>query len=154
MELKEQGCYIIEKPPRCFVYFLLDENDDVVYVGQTKRGLIRATEHRDDKEYSKIALLPCCETELNLTESKYIEKYQPKYNKQHGKANCSMMNARNTIREHIGNDDYSMNDLKKDVDNLNIKPFVINLKACISASDVERIIKKHNIASVMNHGSF
>lgn len=66
------------------IYFLIDTNiygaKEVVYVGQSKRGFKRILEHKD-KKFKYIAILPCDEKDLDVTEKFYIEQYRPKYNK-------------------------------------------------------------------------
>lgn len=61
-----------------FIYFLC-AGDEVVYVGQTRVGLYRPFSHRD-KEYNRVKILPCEETQLDYLEEYYIKKYKPKYN--------------------------------------------------------------------------
>ena len=45
------------------IYFLMDE-DEVVYVGQSKIGLSRPYSHKD-KKFTKIAIINCKESELD-----------------------------------------------------------------------------------------
>ena len=66
------------------IYLLIKHNTykrpEVVYVGQSKRGIKRIFEHKN-KDFSDIAIIPCEEKDLNKLEQFYIEMYRPKYNK-------------------------------------------------------------------------
>ena len=141
MRIQEENCIIVPETPESFVYMLLDDDDEVVYVGQTRRGIVRPMEHKGSKEYSKIAILPCERKRLDLMESMLIEKYAPKHNKHHGRANTSLNSARNVIREYTGNESYSLVDLKRDIAALGIEPFVLDLKVSLRASNVQKIIE-------------
>ncbi len=60
------------------IYFLIDK-DKVVYVGKTKNGLKRLTQHTK-KTFDKFGFIEYKEEELDYYEDFYIMKYQPKYN--------------------------------------------------------------------------
>lgn len=62
------------------VYFLM-RNGEIVYVGQTNKGLERAISHTKDKIFDSIGVIKCKEEELNEKETYYIAKYKPLYNK-------------------------------------------------------------------------
>lgn len=62
------------------VYFLI-RNGEIVYVGQTNKGLERAISHVKDKSFDSIGIIKCKEEELNEKETFYIAKYRPLYNK-------------------------------------------------------------------------
>lgn len=64
---------------KSFIYFLL-QGDEVVYVGQTRKGLSRPFTH-DDKIYDNIKILFCDKDNLNMLEAEFIVKYEPIYNK-------------------------------------------------------------------------
>lgn len=59
----------------------IDRKYNVVYVGQSKRGIERAFEHKD-KEFDYIKVIPCKLSQLNDMEEKYIKEYNPIYNNQ------------------------------------------------------------------------
>lgn len=59
--------------------YLLINNTEVVYVGQTKNGLKRIMQH-SDKVFNKYSFIEAPPEELNYYEDLYIMKYQPKYN--------------------------------------------------------------------------
>ena len=62
------------------IYFLVDENNEVVYIGQARNLDTRPFEHRD-KEFSKIFAIPIHRDNLSDNEFIYIVKYLPTYNK-------------------------------------------------------------------------
>lgn len=57
-----------------------EANDKVVYVGQSKRGIERIFEHKKDKQFDYIKIIPCKLSKLDETEKKYIDYYKPHYN--------------------------------------------------------------------------
>lgn len=78
------------------IYFLLDDDSEVVYVGQSTIGVIRPFQHTD-KEFSSVKIIDLdklnesrknnnkyyCQDISNIIneiERAYINKYQPKYN--------------------------------------------------------------------------
>ena len=61
------------------VYFLID-NDDVVYVGQSRSLASRIETHQKNKIFNRSVYLPCPEENLNDVESSLIRKLRPKYN--------------------------------------------------------------------------
>jgi len=63
-----------------YIYFLLKDNQ-VVYVGQTKKGVKRIFEHCSDKVFDSYTMIECSVSKLNETEAYYITKFNPKYNK-------------------------------------------------------------------------
>lgn len=72
----------MEKVVDPLIYFLIDVNNEVVYVGKTLHEYSRPFAHINDKVFEKITVLRCNESELDYLEDKFIMKYQPKYNKQ------------------------------------------------------------------------
>lgn len=68
---------LIEKD---IIYFLL-QDDEVVYVGQSKSGCKRPYEHLSSKQFNKIMVVNCDEKGLDRLEDFFIRKYSPKYNK-------------------------------------------------------------------------
>lgn len=61
------------------IYFLLKKNE-VVYVGQSTQGLIRAINHKEI-DFDTLYYIKCKTDQLNMLEDEYIYKYLPKYNK-------------------------------------------------------------------------
>lgn len=68
----------------CGIYFLYHKNE-LVYVGQSTNCISRILAHeRDsDKEFDVYEIAECKESDLNILELFYIEKYSPKYNVNH-----------------------------------------------------------------------
>lgn len=111
----------LPKYQESFIYFLINDGE-VVYVGQTRNGLSRPLSHRD-KAFNEIKILYCSPEELDFWEDKYIQKYNPLYNK---KSNYTMrwtlLRVRNYIREQLGLTDYTVPKLKALLDELKIVP--------------------------------
>ena len=80
MKFEEKQFTDLTDIPFVFVYFLL-QGDEVVYVGQTTRGLQRVYQHILTKNFNKIYIIEVDEEELDYQEDFYIDKYKPKYNK-------------------------------------------------------------------------
>jgi len=79
------------KSERC-VYFLIGENNNVVYVGQTHNLFQRIASHRSNKDFHKVYFLtePASAKKakskkdwLTEKEKEYIRTYLPVYNKCH-----------------------------------------------------------------------
>jgi hypothetical protein len=64
----------------CGVYFLLDDDGRVVYVGQSVFMFSRIAAHSRDKKFSRVMCISCDFAELDAMESHYINKFRPKYN--------------------------------------------------------------------------
>mgnify|MGYP003135932711 FL=1 len=71
--------------PPC-VYFLI-EGVEIVYVGQSINVSARAYQHTQDKDFSKVLYLPTVKENLDKVERFFIERLQPKYNKERFKVN-------------------------------------------------------------------
>lgn len=63
---------------KCFIYFLL-KGGEVVYVGKTSSGISIPLSH-NDKDYDTVEVIACPADMLDSEESRYIDKYKPKYN--------------------------------------------------------------------------
>lgn len=63
------------------IYFLINCNNEIVYVGKSKRGKIRISEHFNDKTFSSYTIIPVSEKKLDILENKYIMEFKPIYNK-------------------------------------------------------------------------
>ena len=61
------------------VYFLLSKGQ-VVYVGKTEKGLLRILSHCTNKVFDEIKIKKVTLSKLEEYETKYIAKYNPKYN--------------------------------------------------------------------------
>lgn len=105
------------------IYFLI-KNDEVVYVGQTKRGLARIYNH-EEKEWDSFYFVKVENQKDLLKKEKYfINKYKPIYNKelQISEKNSSFEN----IRDQINNEKI----FQKEITTYNIRKFLefINYK--------------------------
>lgn len=117
----EKDIITIPKYQNCFIYFLIDDGE-VVYVGQTKNGIIRPLSHRD-KVYDEIKIKYCAEKDLDLTEDRYIQFYKPIYNKQRNYAVVwSLLRVRDNIRKYTGISNYTIPKVKRLLAKLKIEP--------------------------------
>ena len=66
--------------PPC-VYFLL-EGIEIVYVGQSINVSARVNQHTQDKDFNKVLYMPVVKENLDKVERFFIERLQPKYNKE------------------------------------------------------------------------
>lgn len=139
MKFEENDIAItIQQYQDIFIYFLLKE-DVVVYVGQTKRGLVRPLVHKD-KEFDTIKIIYCDSKELDILEDRYITKYQPKYNKTLNHAtNYSLHRSRDKIRR-LFNNKINIPTLRKIINELNIEIYHIYDTSYIKSWDFEKIV--------------
>lgn len=132
----------IPKYQMTFIYFLL-KNGDVVYVGQTTKGIARPFAHKD-KDFDEIKIIYCEKEQLDLFEDTYIQKYKPIYNKQNNYAvRWGMLRVRNKIREITGVKNLTIPTLKKIIKPLNItiQKDIYNGNETISFDEYKEIIK-------------
>lgn len=126
-----------------FVYFLL-LNKEVVYVGQTRNGLVRPLSHKD-KVFDEIKIMYCKEKDLDLTEDLYIKKYMPYYNKNANyNMNYSLHRARNKIRSLFNDNSFNLPKLKRIIKALNIQVYMIDSKPYINVEDYKKIVEHIN----------
>ena len=120
-DIKEQSDFItIPKYKNSFIYLLLKRND-VVYVGQTKQGLIRPLSHKD-KDFDTIKIKYCDTDNLDFFEDFYIKKYKPIYNKQlNYSLNWGLKRVKNLIKEKTVYSKLTLPKLKKLLKKLNIE---------------------------------
>lgn len=139
MKFEEENISItIPNYGNIFIYFLIKDGI-VIYVGQTKHGLIRPLSHKD-KEYDTMKIIYCNEDELDILEDKYITKYKPRYNKTlNNSCNYSLNKARNKIRK-LFNNYMTITDLKEIIRKLNIEIILINGNRYIKQEDFRKII--------------
>lgn len=126
---------VINRP---IIYFLMDE-EEVVYVGQSKIGLSRPFSHRD-KQYTKLQVLECEEKDLDYLESKYIQKYKPKYNTHVGQFWFSFQRARNTVRKDTELKSFNLTDLRFLIKKMEINTEVFDNLLYLTNNDMRRII--------------
>ena len=126
--------------PTTFVYFLLKHNE-VVYVGQTKKGMSRPLVHKYDKDFDEIYIMPCDEEMLDLVESEYIVKYSPLYNKTIKSGGYYLLRrARDVVRSVCNMPDYTLRHLKSDCFDLGIAIAIIGGKMYIAHNDLQNIM--------------
>ena len=141
MVFDEKEYRVVEKLPNSFIYFLISDNtvkNEVVYVGQTKNGLLRPLSHKD-KEYNRIFVIRCKQSDLNEMETFYIRKYNPKYNRNEGRGYITFLTARNKLRKALNDNSITIRDIKEAVDYLAIKPEIVNNNVCINAKRLKDI---------------
>ena len=81
----EGGCkvrkdFYIDQLHRDCVYILYDD-DEIVYVGQSKNVYNRLNQHIKDKEFDRVRYLHCRKDRKLYWEKVLTTRYQPKYNK-------------------------------------------------------------------------
>jgi len=74
----EKKIKMLDMPLICGVYFLI-QNNEIVYVGQSKNISSRVTQHTD-KLFDSIMYIECSENKLYDIEKFYIIACNPKYN--------------------------------------------------------------------------
>lgn len=138
MKFKEWNITKILPAEKCIIYFLLD-NGNVVYVGQSKHGLQRPFSH-NDKKFTDVAYMNCEEKLLNYTETKYIRKYMPKYNKSMGNFDYSMYRIRKFIRENTLFKDITVTDIKKIIEKHGLDTYKNGNLVYVNDKDFEFIL--------------
>ena len=146
MKFKEDVYIDLTNTPMTFIYFLI-YNEDVVYVGQTTRGLTRVYSHISDKQFNKIYIIEVEEDNLDYWEDFYIFKYKPIYNKvPNWNCNFSIAKAVRKARNYVEkNYNKYPSDLrkplfKKMLNELNIKPREYNGEFYIGIEDYYMIL--------------
>jgi hypothetical protein len=129
------------------IYFLLDD-DEVVYVGQTRQGLRRPFQHFD-KKFTEVKVFSCPPQELDYWEDCYIQKYDPFYNIQSNyKIRWGLYRVRKQIRK-CKFPKYTLWDLRDVMKKLKITPKrdVHNGKETISFDEYKMIMHHLGIDS-------
>ncbi|CAN5494158.1 hypothetical protein BH09BAC4_BH09BAC4_08770 [soil metagenome] len=68
--------------PQPCIYYLINANDEVVYVGQTMSLYPRLLNHKfSGKEFVRFSFIPCDESDLDRLEQEAIARFQPELNK-------------------------------------------------------------------------
>nr|DAW58867.1 MAG TPA: UvrABC system protein C [Caudoviricetes sp.] len=121
------NCHVLYKRQLLtnYIYFLI-KNEEVVYVGQTSKGLCRIYQHLDNKVFDKVYLLKVEDkNDLNKLELFYIFKYKPLYNKSYKVANTmvSLKKVRNYLRDILKDDSLTVVDVRKILKKYDIKIF-------------------------------
>ena len=134
-------CLEFKKPKSlCLVYFLL-KGEEVVYVGQTTKGMSRPFQHALDKDFDSVKVIETEKENLDILEGCFIEKYTPKYNsKIVGKDLFkSFKSLKSIIRKNEGFENITIWDIKHAIKKLGIEPVMIDCKLYLKFSDCEKI---------------
>lgn len=126
MELDNLTTYNFHDINSPIIYFLFNK-DELVYIGQSKKGLRRIYEHTD-KEFTSIKIIPCELNNLDTLEEELIMEYCPKLNKTIKFQNYKLLSSYNSLYSFIA---------KRN----NIKIHVLNNKEFISVKDIKLIDK-------------
>lgn len=137
MKFCEKEDFSFPPLPNCMIYFLL-QGEEVVYVGQTTKGIVRPLSH-SDKQFDGIKVLFVDKEDLDETEGYFIAKYKPKYNSKIT-GYFRLITARDKIREATGIESFTVCNLRKKCDKLDIDICSLNGLSYINGHDVERII--------------
>lgn len=79
------NCHVLYKRQLLtnYIYFLI-KNEEVVYVGQTSKGISKINQHLDNKDFDIVYVLRVEDkNELNKLKKFYVSKYKPIYNKKY-----------------------------------------------------------------------
>lgn len=131
-EKKSQTIEVIKCP---LIYFLIND-EEVVYVGQTKHGLSRPFSHRD-KPFNRLEIIKCKEKELDVLENKYIIKYQPIYNTQINNG-YKLITARNKLRKML-NRNITIWDIRKIMNDKDIHKVMVGNNEYLMNEDIIKI---------------
>lgn len=113
------------------VYFLLSKGR-VVYVGKTEKGLLRILSHCANKYFDEIKIKRVALGKLDDIETKYIAKYNPKYN-------SLLTNAYSSKKiKQILKTEYGVVSLKRDID----KYITSSIKSYYTFNGTKYISKK------------
>lgn len=135
--IKSKELMIVPNIQSPIIYFLLD-NDEVVYVGQSKIGLARPYIHKD-KNFTHIAFISCEEDMLDEKETEFIKKYRPKYNKMAGNSDYSFNRAKSVIKSKTTIHNFNICDLRKLIDKFGIETYTFENSEYMEACDFEKI---------------
>lgn len=126
-----------------FVYLLLND-EEVVYVGQTTQGLKRIEQHQKEKKkiFNNYKIISCIKKDLNELENFYILKYQPKYNKKLNSVNVNENYIILRLKDEIGFNPYSIKFIEKIIDNCAYKKRKFKNKNSIKKEDADIIVNQ------------
>jgi len=119
------------------IYFLLD-GGEVVYVGQSRVGLVRPYIHKD-KIFTHVAFIDCNESDLDDKETEFIKKYNPKYNKRAGNSDYSFNRTKAVIKSQTNIHNFNIHDLRRLIDKFGIKTYTFENSEYMESCDFEKI---------------
>ena len=128
--------------------YLLRKDGEVVYVGSSEKGLLRALSHiyvDTEKDFDEVELIDCNSENLTEKETQMIFEYVPKYNKSvPSEAYISLPNFRQQYcRGKITN--LRLNELRKLLLFHNLYPKgVIGKIAYYDISELQKVVTKQN----------
>jgi hypothetical protein len=130
MKFKEKSDVSFSKSEqkKDFIYFLINSNNEVVYIGKTK-GFPTCLINHSNKDYTTVRAICVDESESGEMLGNYIVKYKPKYN------SCvtgyfSLTKTRDAMRNRTGDLSCSVSTVKKMLVKYNI-PWVLSSQGCI-----------------------
>jgi excinuclease UvrABC nuclease subunit len=72
----------LEKPiGNTFIYALMDEDENILYIGQSKDPVTRIANHTQSKEFKKFKFFECNPENVNQIEFALYAKYEPQLNR-------------------------------------------------------------------------
>ena len=130
----------LEYPKEDFVYFLLNKGE-IVYVGQTTRGLNRIKQHfyENKKEFDSFKIEKCHRSRLYELENYYILKYNPKYNFKLNNDMVSSLYIYTKIKEKFGYNIFTLNYINELLKRLTSNYIIYNGKIKIHKSFADEI---------------
>lgn len=134
MKFDEKDFETVDNKNLCLIYFLLLD-DEVVYVGQTTRGLLRPFSHWD-KNFTSVKVKYVEEKYLDAAEDFFIKKYLPKYNKMlNNKMNYTVKSVHQTLKNDYNLKSFNIRKFKKLVEELNIQYYEYREKMFLELKD-------------------
>ena len=143
MKFNEEKFRDLSHLPLIFIYFLIKQ-EEVVYVGQTTKGLLRVYQHHYNKDFDDIYIIECNSEDLDKYESYYIFKYEPIYNNNPNYLrSCSIGNLIKKIKEIKSTSTYNWTQkrIKNMLDKFNISPKIFKGKQYITTDECQIILK-------------
>lgn len=151
MKFEEKSYIDFTDIPRCFIYFLID-GEEVVYVGQTTKGLSRIEVHRRNKKFDKVYAILCEEEDLDYCENTYILKYAPKYNKLPNMVeSISLKRVVSEINHEFGRYSTNSNKILKMLSVMGVQVF--KAKQCVYISYIDWVLLRDAIKLINSGGS-
>lgn len=133
--------YEIPNQIKTAVYLLYDDNE-VVYVGQTKSGLKRIMQH-NNKIFNRYSFIECSVDDLDYFEDVYIMKFQPKYNHFYNYSRMSLESCYRKLKYQIQKQ-INLNEFIDFVEKSGIEVLIFKGTKTILKKDFYYILKKIN----------
>lgn len=133
--------YEIPNQIKTAVYLLYNDNE-VVYVGQTKSGLKRIMQH-NNKIFNRYSFIECSVDDLDYFEDVYIMKFQPKYNHFYNYSRMSLESCYRKLKYQIQKQ-INLNEFIDFVEKSGIEVLIFKGIKTILKKDFYYILKKIN----------